>query len=338
MGFFASLCPLLSAQYLAEINYDNPGNDYNEYIEVFVPTGTNAADLDVVLYNGATGNTYNTTTVSSGSSNSVTGGTLYLLTYPSNGIQNGAPDGVALVNNATNTVIAFISYEGSFTANNGPANGMTSTDVGVSESGSSPDQSMQDEDGDGTWVIGPPSKGVLPIELVSFLVNKRDNKVVITWRTATEINNDYFTVERSADGVRFESLGTVSGAGNSDVLRRYEYVDAHPVPGINYYRLKQTDYDGKFTYSDVVTVDFRPEGTVSIAPAPVRDLMTIRLMPAEKDGAMVIYDASGRVLASRTIEAGTDVMETNVSHFPHGMYFIRVQYGNEVRTLRFFKE
>jgi len=121
--------------FINEIHYDNTGADTGEAIEIAGPAGTDLSGWSLVLYNGADTGVYRKKALSGVIPNQQAGfGTL---SYSINPIQNGAPDGIALVD-STDTVIQFLSYEGSFTANDGPAAGMTSTDIGVSESGSTP--------------------------------------------------------------------------------------------------------------------------------------------------------------------------------------------------------
>ncbi|MDL1909111.1 ExeM/NucH family extracellular endonuclease [Chloroflexi bacterium CFX6] len=122
--------------FINEIHYDNTGTDAGEAIEIAGPAGTDLTGWSIVLYNGSGGATYDTDTLSGTIPNQQGGYGTVVLTYPSNGIQNGAPDGIALVNGTT--VVQFLSYEGVFTAVGGPANGMTSTDIGVSQTGSEP--------------------------------------------------------------------------------------------------------------------------------------------------------------------------------------------------------
>jgi len=127
--------PLLAQVFINEIHYDNTGADTGEAIEVAGPAGTNLTGWNLVLYNGSNGAVYNTTPLSGTLANQQNGFGTFSVSI--SGIQNGAPDGVALVD-GTNTVVQFLSYEGSLTATGGPANGMTSTNIGVSESSSTP--------------------------------------------------------------------------------------------------------------------------------------------------------------------------------------------------------
>ena len=95
---------------------------------------------------------------------------------------------------------------------------------------------------------------VLPIELLSFTASPKGQFVETHWVTSTEINNEYFTVERSVDAVNFTKVGRVQGAGNSTSELSYSFIDEAPYSGISYYRLKQTDFDGATTYSDIRSV------------------------------------------------------------------------------------
>lgn len=153
-AYFARLCSVFiflfgitsfaSAQvFINEIHYDNDGGDTGESIEIAGPAGMDVTGWSIVLYNGNGGTTYNTTPLSGAFVNQQGGFGTMILTYPSNGIQNGSPDGLALVDEL-GAVVQFLSYEGVITATNGPAVGMTSIDITVSEPGDTPiGQSLQ---------------------------------------------------------------------------------------------------------------------------------------------------------------------------------------------------
>ncbi|MEL7244873.1 MAG: Ig-like domain-containing protein, partial [Cyanobacteria bacterium J06573_2] len=156
----------MATVFINEFHYDNSGADSNEFIEIAGPAGTDLTGWSIVLYNGNGGASYNTINLSETISDQSNGFGTVAVDFPSNGIQNGSPDGIALVD-SNNTVVQFLSYEGSFTATNGPANGMTSTDIGVSQQPSpSVDSSLQlqgegSEDSDFSWVAvdGSNTKG-----------------------------------------------------------------------------------------------------------------------------------------------------------------------------------
>jgi hypothetical protein len=105
----------------------------------------------------------------------------------------------------------------------------------------------------------------LPVELISFTGKQLEKHNVLVWVTASEINNDYFEIERSANGVTFETIGIIKGANNKQ-QHQYEYRDEHPFVGINYYRLKQVDTDGKFAYSDIIILKNTHKGEVGVYP------------------------------------------------------------------------
>jgi len=135
--------------FISELHYDNGSTDVGEFVEVTAPAGTDLSTYSIVLYNGGNNSTYDTDSLSGVATDQVDGWGTGVIDYPSNGIQNGGPDGVALVDNGT--VVEFLSYEGSFTASNGPASGMTSTDIGAAEAGTeAPGMSLQREVDD-TW-------------------------------------------------------------------------------------------------------------------------------------------------------------------------------------------
>lgn len=108
-----------------------------------------------------------------------------------------------------------------------------------------------------------PSIAILPIELLSFTANynsdlptgQAGNAVDIKWSTASETNNDFFTIERSADGMFFTEINVVDGAGNSTSVLNYSTVDGSPLSNISYYRLKQTDFNGNYSYSEIISVE-----------------------------------------------------------------------------------
>jgi DNA/RNA endonuclease G (NUC1)/PKD repeat protein len=141
--------PALPETRLSEIHYDNSGTDTGEAIEVEGPAGTVLTGWSIVLYNGNGGVVYNTRMLDGTLTDQCAGRGVVVATYPQDGIQNGSPDGLALVD-AAGQVVEFLSYEGVFTAVGGPANGLTSSDIGVLESSSPVGQSLQRDDV-GAW-------------------------------------------------------------------------------------------------------------------------------------------------------------------------------------------
>ena len=135
--------------FINEIHYDNASSDVNEAIEIAGPSGTDLTGWSLVLYNGSNSSTYNTINLAGTIPNQQAGFGTVIETLPSNGLQNGAPDGIVLVDQ-NSTVIQFLSYEGTITAANGVAMGLTSTDIGVSETSATPEGSSLQLSGAGT--------------------------------------------------------------------------------------------------------------------------------------------------------------------------------------------
>lgn len=162
--------------WITEFHYDNGGTDVDEFVEVSGPAGTDFTGWSIVLYNGNGGSVYDTDPLPAGSAAPCGSGlVLAVLSYPSNGIQNGAPDAIALVD-PSGAVRDFVSYEGELTAANGPAAGLTAPDIGVAEPGNEMGTSLQ-RASDGTWQAPrPATKGacneepVPPGEIVTVVV------------------------------------------------------------------------------------------------------------------------------------------------------------------------
>lgn len=170
----------------------------------------------------------------------------------------------------------------------------------------------------------------LPIELVSFTAVPDRGKVRLNWVTESEVNNDYFTLERTNDIEQFESMATVDGQGTSTRSTTYQYVDNRPYHGISYYRLKQTDLDGTYTYSAIVKVNLSQEPDWKVYPNPVHNeavhVVISGLMPAEQ-GEVRMTDNAGRTLNSlyfQADDAGTVTTSLDLSRFGPGLYFLQL--------------
>jgi DNA/RNA endonuclease G (NUC1) len=165
--------PAPSDFHVAEIHYDNVGVDAGEFVEIEGAAGASVAGFQVVLYNGNGGVPYNTATLTGTLPASCGARGLVVVTYPQDGIQNGSPDGVALIG-SDGTVLDFMSYEGVFTATTGPAAGFTSRDIGATQTSAAIGQSLQRDSTTGTWSAGPATQGTcnpstpVPSNSVSF--------------------------------------------------------------------------------------------------------------------------------------------------------------------------
>jgi hypothetical protein len=155
----------------------------------------------------------------------------------------------------------------------------------------------------------------LPVELLFFdakLNNER--KVDLIWQTASEHNNDYFSIERSQDGENFEVITIVPGAGNSNDLLSYLSKDENPFPGISYYRLKQTDYDGAFEYSPLKVVQLLEEGIVSIYPNPSSSGV-VNFSSANAIGNLKVFSSDGKMVFNENVENTVNLqLQSGVYH------------------------
>lgn len=155
----------------------------------------------------------------------------------------------------------------------------------------------------------------LPVELTSFTANKIEEGIMLNWATATEKNNDYFTIERSSDAINWVVVDQVKGAGNSDIAIEYSYNDLKAGNGVNYYRLKQTDFNGRSVYSNLLTVD-NSSSTIetSIYPNPATgSAVTIRVAtPSQETIEAEIFNTLGQKLSSYTIPAGNGLINYTI--------------------------
>lgn len=144
----------------------------------------------------------------------------------------------------------------------------------------------------------------LPIELLNFNATINNDIVYITWITATELNNDYFTIEKSKDGISFENLSIIDGAGNSTSFIHYSDIDYKPYNGISYYRLKQTDFDGAFSYSDLVAVNcsLSKDTGITVFPNPTDGNMDLSITGlCDPEIFVTIKDAIGKEIFSEPL-------------------------------------
>jgi hypothetical protein len=158
-----------------------------------------------------------------------------------------------------------------------------------------------------SWWTLSSSSSPLPVELISFNASKDGNSVKLEWTTASEINNDYFTVERSVDGMHFENLTVVDGAGNSTSNRDYKAHDYEPLAGMNYYRLRQTDFDGRVSYSEIRQVNFSKQSAVNVYPNPVSG-PAINIGTDEDSGTILsvnLFDLAGKLIVLRQTSTET---------------------------------
>jgi hypothetical protein len=351
--------PALPNAWINEFHYDNLSTDVNEFVEVIVPnsltTPAELAKFSVVLYNGNGGSSYDTRdlgTYTLGDVDAVNGFTYYSLAYPVDGIQNGAPDGLAL--GYDGSLIMFLSYEGTFTGVGGIASGILSTDVGVFEDASINGTSIG-LSGTGTsynsftWELlttqtpgSANTNQALPVELSSFSASVVGNAVRLNWKTETEVNNYGFEIERyalSAERQIWNKVGFVNGNGNSNSPKSYSFVDDKVNAGKYSYRLKQIDNDGQFEYSKAIEVDFGAPKKFELSqnyPNPFNPVTTIRFnLPEAGNVKLTLFNILGqelKTLVNEFKESGVHTINFDASELNSGMYIYKIEAGTFVQT------
>lgn len=177
----------------------------------------------------------------------------------------------------------------------------------------------------------------LPITLIQFsgeLNNK--NEVELNWKTVSELKNDYFTIEKSSDGIHFEEVQKVKGAVNSDKILDYRIIDPRPYQGISYYRLKQTDINGKTTiYHELVTIYYTSNSSkISVYPNPSSSHINIELS-GDQDETIHIKNIDGKIID--TIQLNGKHVQIDVSNYENGVYFIEIGNKFKISSFKFVK-
>ena len=178
-----------------------------------------------------------------------------------------------------------------------------------------------------------PASVIMPVETKYLNVYKKGKTVELLWATASETNNDYFTIERSGDGVAYEAIGEIKGAGNSSKELSYEFTDEKPLTGLNYYRIKQTDFDGKYSYSEVRSVRFTDGASVTVSPRTTEGRVDITT--DMEDYNVEVYTAAGaQVKAFTGMNADQSI---SIEDLKAGIYFLRVSSTTASETVRVIK-
>lgn len=176
---------------------------------------------------------------------------------------------------------------------------------------------------------------VFPVEFLYFEAKAEGQTAFLTWATASELNNDYFSVEKSHDGNSFHAAGEVDGVGTSQEMTTYTFRDEQAVSGKSYYRLRQVDFDGQFAYSNVVEVTISLEfQTYKSYPNPVQNLLSIEV---STEGSASIYTLSGQLVQEAELRPGYNGV--NVSPLQTGVYLLSIRTADIPRAVsRIVKE
>ncbi|NQX98867.1 MAG: T9SS type A sorting domain-containing protein, partial [Flavobacteriales bacterium] len=171
----------------------------------------------------------------------------------------------------------------------------------------------------------------LPVTLINFNARINSGVTKLTWTTASEINNDYFTLEKSKDGSHFFSFSEQAGAGNSNNTLNYYDIDENPYKGVSYYRLKQTDFNGDFEYSKIVTINNIKEGTITAFPNPVKNILTFTNI--SNNDNIKVYASNGQIIFNG------NTTTINTENWSTGLYQIIItdNIGEQIEQIKIVK-
>jgi hypothetical protein len=175
----------------------------------------------------------------------------------------------------------------------------------------------------------------LPVSLLNLSASPQGSKVTLRWATSSEMNNRGFDIQRSTDGTNWTTIGFVTGAGNSNSVKNYTYMDQNLEPKKYFYRLKQIDIDDHFKYSAVVSATLNGKAEFSLGqnyPNPFNSQTTIQfILPKAENVNLSLFDVSGRVvkvLVNGSKEAGTHAINVNTGALTKGVYYYKIQAGD----------
>lgn len=170
----------------------------------------------------------------------------------------------------------------------------------------------------------------LPVELMYFDGELKSDNIHLYWATASEINNAGFSVEKSSDAIKFVSIGQLQGQGSSTTSKAYIFIDEHPCQGINYYRLRQKDFDGKTSYSKVLALDYlESDRSFTIAPNPFSDFLTIDIKEDQRNQSLQVFDLSGQLV----FQSGDIPLHLDLSQLNAGVYYLSIN-GEVVKVVK----
>ena len=189
--------------------------------------------------------------------------------------------------------------------------------------------------------LGNTNNSALPITLSSFRARPRGSDVLLEWVTAVELNNDYMAIERSTDGRRYEELGRVNGMGTTQEAQSYSFVDKAPASGVNYYRLRQVDFDGQYEYHGPVSLRINGETAgpqLTVFPTIAHDEVTVQYAGAlDTPATLEVYSLDGRLWQTRQWEEkSTEQMTLPTAALPAGIYILRLPEAGQ--AARFIKQ
>ncbi len=174
----------------------------------------------------------------------------------------------------------------------------------------------------------------LPVTLTKFDAARGANGVLLNWETASEVNNQGFEVQRSTDGNRFTPLQFVNGAGNSNTQQSYSLLDNAPAEGVNYYRLKQIDNDGRFSFSAVKAIVWNSNQQLTLYPNPAHGRVNVAMANATGNVSYTILDMQGKRLSTGFAPVTNGAAVLDIRTLAPGAYVVQMNNGKLTMTTR----
>jgi hypothetical protein len=188
--------------------------------------------------------------------------------------------------------------------------------------------------------IAQTASNALPLKMGDFTAFKKPAGIQLNWETITEQNTSHFEIERSDNGINFNTIGSVNANGNSTDKKYYSFTDSNPLPKSNFYRLKMLDIDGIFTYSRVIAIKNENMITLDLFPNPTTDVLQVQIPSERKETTKInIIDAAGKQIYSQSVQLneGTNAISIPVDHLQNGSYYLVVENESGRQSKLFIK-
>jgi hypothetical protein len=312
VGTFSSTQPSLPANYNITINANPSGNVF-QGSGIFVNPGSNFSYAYVIVDNAT-----NTVKAISSTANLSNASTFPIGTYTVYGLSYLTANASAInafINSNFSALTSSLATQPNSTCGNLSKNAVTVT-----------------------------INGIVPVVFTGLKARKVNNKVALDWGTVSEINASHFEIERSANGIEFNTIiGRVNARGNSSTETNYSIDDLNPIKGTGYYRVKQYDLDGKFTYSNVAAINFEKAASLLVVyPNPVKNSLNVEYT-AIKGGKveMSVLDAKGAVIKQQiqAVVVGRNMHSINVSNLAKGVYILKtIDADKNIVHTKFIKD
>lgn len=353
--FFFSFLGNSQSVFINEVNY-SAQNPLERGIEIVNLNETNLSGWKIYLYNSS-GVPYDTIPLFSPSffnPNQLESNIIIFVDVMMLSTNNGS--GVVLTDDKE-TVVQYLTYcGGERLAHSGPAEGMTSTNIGCQDSENTPQlvgsgydlshfiwttdntKSSGDININQTFEAAPTTANVLPVEWLDFTATAQKTGILLTWATANEYDNDHFILERSQNGRTFEVAEYIKSKGDNTSEQHYQFLDTKANRGINYYRISQKDVNGKIDTYRIIEVQFENAGELNIYPNPAVNDIVIDLPITAETVQVDIFDRTGKLVLTQATSADNGLLNMQVDGLPSGHYILVVRTAEQLFNKTLIKQ